>query len=51
MTKKLDRHPNTPHLYGRYLDQILLAEDKEFMDLNAVASAMAIAQRRVTAFL
>lgn len=48
---KLDRHPNAPHVYGRYLDQILLAEDKEFMDLNAVASAVAIAQRRITAFL
>ncbi|MFF2776108.1 hypothetical protein ACFVU3_14480 [Streptomyces sp. NPDC058052] len=41
----MDRHPDAPKLYGRYLDQILLSEDRDILDLNAVGSAMAIAQR------
>ncbi|MFB6525260.1 hypothetical protein [Streptomyces sp. NPDC056399] len=41
----LDRQPDAPRLYGRYLDQILLNEDKEILDLNAVARAMDIVQR------
>jgi transcriptional regulator with XRE-family HTH domain len=42
---RLDRQPGAPRLYEQYLEQILRAEDKEFLDLNAVASAMAIAHK------
>jgi hypothetical protein len=42
---RLDRQPGAPRLYEQYLEQILRAEDKEFLDLNAVAGAMAIAHK------